>query len=459
MLQNSVRHCFLCFAGLFVLVCEGSAGTIVSQPAYLATQGKTIGPNADTGQLEVIYDRSMDAVGSLRGIVEFDVSGYRHYPNSTVTLNVPDTRHGSPEETNYTNVLWYLGDGVVDVGDYARSAARLLTLETARSSGARYDIDMTSVFGTLRPGDTHLGVRYEAATANSVEEFGRPTSFNQSLLSYFTFEDDPIDILANSVTVTPRGGEMKAKFEPLNSISQLVPLPTFGLDPEYHSPPTDLTSELGIDHFNWRQEIEAFTFLGVPDTEFVEYLVTRGTGVDPLFGGNPGQPGDNFEWYYDETVVPGGDPALRIDKNHLQNFLSFSDIPNLGRPGLGAIFTTYLAGVKTNHAGKIYRDVPGVHFRWKYTEYGIFDSVEVITLRNIDPTRGGDGVVEFLGFLDPEDWDSDRVARLEAAGIEVAYLGNVVPEPSSISLVGAGVLGFLAYGWRRRRGAVRSEPS
>lgn len=185
-----------------------------------------------------------------------------------------------------------------------------------------------------------------------------------------------------------------------------------------------------FDHFNWYQTIDKLT------GEF-----NRSTGIDPLYGGNTPlvDPADAFPWYWDEVdasnlLVDRSDELLSSNISG-DITLNFTDSPNFGTPGYSAEFTTYLAGVKSDlREGMVFG--PGFSntaFRWRYTQ--TTEKSGLVTVRNTDPLLGGGGVVEFLGFLDEDDWTADRIRNLNLAGITVAaQLPDTVavPEPASI---------------------------
>jgi hypothetical protein len=211
---------------------------------------------------------------------------------------------------------------------------------------------------------------------------------------------------------------------------------------------------LGYDHFNWYQEITHFYKDGREVTgEEIEELFDRGKGPDPLpgwprkhLGPIPLDPADDLPWYWDEE---GTSEDFRLEKNiaNWPRILEFGDPPNLLDAGLACDFSTYLAIVSEDgRRGNVLGEGFNVAFNWRFTqttdtegEYQIFGG----------QGEGAWGTIELLGYLQPEDWTPERIARLNAAGVEV--LG--IPEPSTLALLGAGACALALGWWRRRRTA------
>jgi hypothetical protein len=198
---------------------------------------------------------------------------------------------------------------------------------------------------------------------------------------------------------------------------------------------------LGYDHFNWVQEITSLQ----PESAF-----ERGTGIDPL----PNQARDRYgisraddlPWLYDEERMSFSDDSYiknKITRGNSQ--LDFFDRPDFHDPGLRATYSTYLAMVSEDgRRGVILGKGFDAGFEWGFTQttetsgtYQVFDG----------QSDGGWGEVEFKGYLQPEDWTPERIARLNAAGFEVWS----VPEPSTIiGLVSMSLVG-VGLAWRRHR--------
>ena len=73
-----------------------------------------------------------------------------------------------------------------------------------------------------------------------------------------------------------------------------------------------------------------------------------------------------------------------------------------------------------------------------------------------DPGRASWG--EVLSIANSNPYTSYRLLITSQAGVancmqygEVAFMGSVVPEPSTVTLLVAGLLGLLAYAWRKQK--------
>jgi len=160
----------------------------------------------------------------------------------------------------------------------------------------------------------------------------------------------------------------------------------------------------GFDHFNWYQEITRIQLpLNLPAAIF-EYLAGRGLGVDPQLGGNPHGPvRDLYQWYWDEVLT--GDRGYFIDSHFFANEVDFEDYPNLVFAFTSIEFATYLVGVREDHTGVRLSElgIQGTAFRWRYTQTIPFVSqdIQLVTVQNNDPSKGGGGELELLGDIDP----------------------------------------------------------
>lgn len=212
----------------------------------------------------------------------------------------------------------------------------------------------------------------------------------------------------------------------------------------------------GFEHFNFYQEITSVSLNGA-EGPIANAIAGRGPGVDPLLGGNNTfSPADDFPWYYDEVDVPGGNPELNIDSSPFpssQFGVTFLDHPSLCLPGPRLEFATYLAAVTETNGGS-YFPFPGTGFKWAYTSTGTCSSgdvSDVTVLRNTDPSLAkSTGTIEFLGLLTEQDWNGERIARLQAAGLNGfnVPLIDVKPERDSatINLSSNGVIPVAMLG-------------
>jgi hypothetical protein len=214
-----------------------------------------------------------------------------------------------------------------------------------------------------------------------------------------------------------------------------------------------------VNHFNWHQVITNITLPNLETTleqavkdsptlsptvvktvvsTAAALLNTRGTGVDPLLGGNPSSrlrclgltTSDQYPFYWDEErpACPFYDENLLVKSQTSNTQLDISDIPNLLVKGTQIVFRTCLAGVKDDFTGLFWPSFEGICFGWTYTQAnwgwgnsiglgGCLDNVtNCLTVQNIDPQLGGTGNATFLGFWQPEDFNRDLIARIAADG-------------------------------------------
>ena len=113
-----------------------------------------------------------------------------------------------------------------------------------------------------------------------------------------------------------------------------------------------------------------------------------------------------------------------LSKHTFPNELEFSDTPTQ-LPGFKVKFSTYLAGVTDEFDTVTFSSIEGISFDWSYEQtwagYNLLECTtntpRCVSIQNIDPTLGGGGVVEFLGYLNPENFDEERISRLIKAGV------------------------------------------
>lgn len=208
----------------------------------------------------------------------------------------------------------------------------------------------------------------------------------------------------------------------------------------------------------------------VGDTEktIVEYLSGRAPGPDPELGGNKNQrrkcgnqpARDNYPWYWDEIKTgcgTGNDSPLNyfVETHTFANGLDISDAPNLIIPGLRVEFETYLAGVNKDHKGRVLA-LNGTSFKWAYTQTLPFiDGItNAITLQNINPDLAGKGEVEFLGFINQNDFDSSRINNLIAAGLFPQTITSI-DEPNLLIMM---ISSFFLWTFFRLFRCLRGSP-
>lgn len=256
----------------------------------------------------------------------------------------------------------------------------------------------------------------------------------------FTLQAQTIsDYLSNSVKVNVSGGAIRATLEPKTNglFNNLFDLAKFGQ----------------FDHFNWLNIVDSKNLLAS--------LEVFGPGVgdfDPLPGGNsPSIKNDSFKWYFDETP---DNSRFIWSKYYRDNNTKaiWGDSPNLSAPGASIIFSTYLAGVRAGNDGTVFANVDGsafknLAFKWRYTQ-GISGGT-VNLFADPDSLEESGGTIDFLGFLQPEDWTEERISQLQDLGTNIAGLkgGSItsqipvtIPEKSSsltlLIFAGASLISF-----------------
>jgi hypothetical protein len=312
----------------------------------------------------------------------------------------------------------------------------------------------------VAPGNYQLRVtqydNFEGGELRSIEGFTDVTGSERS--NQFTVQAHTMsDYLSNGVRIKVNGGSIRATLEPKTNglFNNLFDLAEFG---SFH-------------HFNWLSVVEAKNFFSA-----------TGPGVgnfDPLPGGNncvlalaylDCDDNDQYRWYYDEA--PFNSPSFwynpgkgRYTNNDTKTSWGdtpggFARFPLLNK---SVEFTTYLAGVRSGDDGAIFANVDGnsfqnLAFRWRYTQDGSTEGGNITFFADDDPLQDNGGEIEFLGFLQPEDWTQERIAQLQSQGLTIAGLkgGSLttpttsvpepttsVPEPSlftGLFVVGVGLL-------------------
>lgn len=201
----------------------------------------------------------------------------------------------------------------------------------------------------------------------------------------------------------------------------------------------------GYNHFNWVQTVVSYPggFCRIP--------IVNAPFIDPPQGGCtlPRVNADNLPFYWDEGLA-GADPGYLLEDNislgagGKRISLDFVDYPQdiFVIPGVNSMdFHTYLAGVRTDGTYDLLGDVQA----WS-SDFNALLGTGGIT-RNIVPFPEGVGGVFGLRTIGLGDILSAERALLVESGAANVFS---VPEPSSLSLILAGVYG-LAFTQRRRK--------
>jgi hypothetical protein len=313
------------------------------------------------------------------------------------------------------------------------------------STGRIYD----SAFDIkVNPGNYQIKVtQYDNFDGNGLNRITGFTDVTGSgRTNKFTVQTHTIsDYLSNSVSVNVNGGMIRANFEPktTNLFNNLFDLAAFG----------------SFNHFNWLNIVEDKNILAMQPT---------GPGLgdfDPLPGGNtPLQTNDNFRWYFDEA--PNNSPYIwsKYYRNNNTQAI-WGDSPNLVVPGASITFKTYLAGIRGGDYGTVFANVDGnsfknLAFKWTYTQG--FSGGTINLFADPDSQQDNGGTIDFLGFLQPEDWTQESIEQLEKLGVNIAGLkgGTIttlttIPEKSSsLTILIVAVASFLLYK-RNNKGKVK----
>jgi hypothetical protein len=185
-----------------------------------------------------------------------------------------------------------------------------------------------------------------------------------------------------------------------------------------------------------------------------------------LVGGSPTVEGANYRWTYNIVWGTSGNPLFQITAGTganagilspgtvgSQDFVTLYDIQGYV-PGSVAV-----SGAGVNHAAMtpvVFTGITGpntapddsptlVNLTFRYTGANL----------NVDQTFG---TVSFLssigasgvGFYTSQ-YTNSGVANSKVGEIGRVLLPAVIPEPSSVALIGMGVAGLFGYGYRRRR--------
>jgi hypothetical protein len=185
----------------------------------------------------------------------------------------------------------------------------------------------------------------------------------------------------------------------------------------------------GENHYNWVQTVTSTTRPPVDSNgqRLQAPFLDRphgGFGNDPTTGGDDTLWGDDADFYWDEGPdpppnTPGFKSGYNIRDHTFPNALDFTDSPSLP-PGNSAKFTTSLASVKADGS---YTTLGS--FDWTYSNANGTEPCSFVSYTSLTPLCSSDPGV------------SD------------------VPEPSMLTLVTTGVLGFiLVLGQWRVRGTT-----
>jgi hypothetical protein len=186
-----------------------------------------------------------------------------------------------------------------------------------------------------------------------------------------------------------------------------------------------------------------------------------------LVGGSPTVEGANYRWTYNLVWGTSGNPLFLITAGTganagvlspgtvgSQDFVTLYDIQGYV-PGSVAV-----SGAGVNHAaltplvftgitgpGTLPEDLPTlVNLTFRYTGANL----------NVDQTFGTVSFLSTIGTSYELGFYTSQYTNSGVANSKVGEIGRVtlpaiIPEPSSVALIGMGVAGLFGYGYRRRR--------
>ena len=194
----------------------------------------------------------------------------------------------------------------------------------------------------------------------------------------------------------------------------------------------------GFDHFNWVQTVVSYpgVTIGIrPNDHSKAAWPTTLPFIDPVAGGQNGQPADSLPFYWDEGSDPNLEKTYTLRANEDTNTLKFGDVPQdslIPFMGQSMSFITSLVGVNPDNSW-----VPLDTFDWMSNYNPIFGvGGGVSTPRSIIPSTTGEGGVFGVQPLNsPTDVPQQVLALWQSRGARV----RSVPEPSTIFLFSIGL--------------------